>query len=134
MKLTLERAELIQLIGSTLGYKLADEDVSVNADPLEVRIQNVNLEGMAKIKSTTPDTMSDDVVEDEEEDEPTEEEQTATNILTMADIMKTNTQMGGAGAPTDSLVGSPPLRRPLGPLEYEDPPPLTDAELEATRK
>lgn len=129
MRLTLERAELIQLIGNSLGYTIADDDVTVKADPFEVRIKNVDLSGMAQSKTSVSKDM-DNILEDEEEEMYTGEEDAADSILTMADILNKNQEIGGAGAPTDRAVGDIP-RRPLGPLETEEPPIITEEELNA---
>ena len=113
MRLTLERAELVQLIGNSLGYTIADDDVTVKADPFEVHIKNVDLSGMAQGKTSVSRDIEDALQEDEEE-VYTEEEDAADSILTMADILNKNQEIGGAGAPTDKAVGDIP-RRPLGP-------------------
>jgi hypothetical protein len=120
MKLTLEKAELIQLIGNSLGYELNEEDVTVTAEPFEVRIQNVNLGEMAAAKPP-PDIDPGFAVDPMAVDEDPEEE-TAAQVLTMADILNQNEIMGGAT-----------VERTNGPQEYDEPPPVTQEELTAAR-
>jgi len=134
VRLTLERDELILLIGKSLGYDIADEDVTVKADPFEVRIKNVDLAGMSQPPRASEDSLeySEEDTEDEEA-EKTEEEDIAGSILTMGDILNQNTAMGGAGAATAKVVGDIP-RRELGPMETHEPPPYNEEELKASQR
>ena len=121
MKITLERPELIQLIGKSLGYAISDEDISIQAEPFEVSIRNVDLSGRPKLKDNIP----------EEPEEPAEEQTPAAAVLTMNEILNQNSVRGGPKPPRNVVEDSVPLTRNLGPLESEDPPPVTQAEISA---
>ena len=132
MKLTLERAELVQLIGKALGYDLEDDDVVVNAEPFEVRIQNVNLAEMSK-PAVPPDPdplgIDDDFLTDTDDETgayPDEEVREAASVMTMSDVLNLNSGLGGPTAPTTVVEDEP--ERPLGANESIDPPPFTDEE------
>jgi hypothetical protein len=142
MKLTLEKAELIQLIGNSLGYTLQEEDVTVVAQPFEVRIQNVNLAEVAAQK--TPPALdpadvgdfldstgySDEENQDEAEEEVPEEIDTAANVMTMGDILTKNASMGGP-TPDRRYDDEGELGRRLGPEESVEPPDYTQEEISA---
>lgn len=116
MKVTLEKADLLRILSSALGYPIDEEDVEVRADPFEVHIRSVNVDELAQQQKSEPITPADipDIPE-----EPSEKTQTTANtVMTMADILRRNETMGGA-----------PVSRPLGPEESEDPPPISEAEL-----
>ena len=132
MRMTLERSELVAIIGKNFGYELNEEDVVVQAEPFEVHIKNIDLSKLAAKRATQPDEVSPDVEEvppeageTELDDERIEEEgdESVDSLLTLNDILQQNENMGG-----------PPLSRPLGPLESEEPPEITDAELAATKR
>ncbi len=138
MRLTFERAELIQLIGNSLGYTLQDVDVDICAEPFEVRIKNVNLTGLAKKKDTTPSgvTPTEESVNTPLDEQTAEspEAQAAAGVLTMAEILNQNSDLGGPAAPTVVVEEDEELGRPLGPQESTTPPPVTDEELNATAR
>lgn len=123
MRFTLEETDLIQLIGQALGYNLQPEDVTVNADPFEVRIRNVDLHALAEArpKATKEKSISPDDIPDEDETNQ-EEEEAAVSILTMGEILSQNTEL------KNKPQRGPSPKRPLGPLETEEPPPYTEAE------
>jgi len=120
MKVTLERADLIRILSSALGYRIEDADVEVCAEPFEVHIQQVNVNELAK-QQTAPEPSEEDapVIEtpSSKGDDP------ESTVLTMTDILKQNEAMGGAAAP-----------RPLGPQETDEPPPITEEEMTAARR
>lgn len=122
MRITLERAELIQLIGKSLGYVIADEDIEIRGTPFEVSIRNVDLSGMTKPKKAAPE---------EPEDEEPEEKTAAASILTMSEILNQNAERGGPKPPRIVVEDDVPLHRSLGPLESEEPPPVTQDEIAA---
>ncbi len=116
MKITLEKPELIQLIGKSLGYVISEDDVEITAEPFEVSISNVNLQS----PPTPPPA------------EGIAEEKTPQNsVLTMGDILNRNSTMGGPKPPAIVVEEDVPLTRNLGPLETEEPPPVTQAEIAA---
>ena len=119
MKLTLEKAELIVLIGQVLGYKLQEEDVTIKAEPFELHIRNVQLSGHSNSKPKT-------------EEEVEEFENSVTEgLLTMEEVLNQNAAKGGPPAPKEVYEENTPLNRHLGPEEYEEPPDVTQAELNA---
>lgn len=119
MKITLEKPELIQLIGKSLGYVIAEEDVTITAEPFEVNISNVNLQGSPK--PTIPEPVFDEPVA----------QSTAESVLTMADILTQNASRGGPKVPRVVVEDDVPLSRPLGPQEYDEPPEVTQNEITA---
>ncbi len=123
MKLTLEKDELVQLIGNALGYALTEEDVTVSADPFEVRIRSVDLTKLAAPRvRTAPSALA-------KVEEAQEEVVESAGVLTMAEILDHNSELGGPVAPSQvDEEDLPPLARPLGVLESEEPPPITDDE------
>jgi len=136
MKLTLEKAELIQLIGKSLGYEIQDDDITVHADPFEVHIQNVDLAGMAASQEPVGDPLDIDDIPpyhqdpnfDEEEEQGEDDPE---NVMTMSDVLNLNSGLGGPTAPPTVIEDEP--ERPLGPNESTDPPPFTDEEMFAKR-
>ena len=116
MKITLERAELIHLISKSLGYSVEDHDVVIQAEPFEVSISNVRL-----IPSAGEDTTPAPQVEDNQE------EDTVSDTLSMEDILSKNAAFGGPKMQRKN----PPLGRPLGPYETEEPPEVTQDEISA---
>lgn len=125
MRFTLEEGDLIQLIGQALGYELQPEDVTVNADPFEVRIKNVNLQALAEAKTKKTDIEVPFAEKTEDDEQENEEEEAAETILTMGEILSHSTEL------SSKPQRNPSPRRPLGPLESEDAPPITEAELSA---
>lgn len=107
MKLTLERKDLLVLLGKQLGFALNDEDVTVQADPFEVQIKQVPTAEIVESTRTeskvrkSPETNTQDPL--------------AKKIMTMAEILDENDKLRGL--------------RPLGPAESEDPPPISESEL-----
>ena len=119
MRLTLERPELIKIIGHILGYDLDADDVIVSAEPFEVKITNVNLNGMLRAKEVS------------ENPAPTQRS-AQDSVLTMGDILNQNSSLGGPKPPANVVEEDVPLSRNLGPLESEEPPPITQTEILAT--
>ncbi len=122
MKITLEKPELIQLIGKSLGYVISEEDVTISAEPFEVSISNVNLQGIPKPQVAEPAR---------EEEVVTSEQSVAASVLTMGDILNQNASAGGPKAPAFVVEDDVPLHRPLGPYESEEPPEVTQQEISA---
>ena len=107
MKLTLERKDLLSLISKQLGLVLKDEDVIVQAEPFEVQIKQVPTAEIVENTHSEPKVRR--LAETEVRDPLSKK------ILTMADILERNAELGGP--------------RPLGPDEFEDPPAISESEL-----
>ena len=109
MKITLEKQDLLGILSKSLGYSIADEDVTVQADPFEVHIRSVNVNELAAQKEveTGPSPVS---VYTGDQSAPQAVRQ---QVLTMEEVLKQNEL----------------LNRPLGPGETDEPPPITEAEL-----
>jgi len=118
MKITLERTELIHIISKSLGYDVEDTDVSINAEPFEVSIRNVCLTGSRK---TSGDLSETERYEEKEDEEP----------LTIEDLLRKNAAYGGPQITPKGGEDSTPMTRPLGPMETEEPPPVTQDEISA---
>ena len=115
MKVTLEKADLVNILSRALGYPIDESDVEVQADPFEVHIRQVDVSELAKQTETA------ETVEDPIETPETSTVERREPVLTMTDILAQNEAMGGAP-------------RPLGPQETEDPPPITEEELAVGRR
>jgi hypothetical protein len=114
MKLTLERKDLLVLLGKQLGFVLNDEDVTVQADPFEVQIKQVPTAEIVESART------ESKVRKFPESETDTQDQLAKKIMTMAEVLEKNAALGGP--------------RPLGPEEFEDPPTISESELYGTRR
>lgn len=122
MKVTLEKSDLLRILSTALGYPIADEDVEVQADPFEVHIRKVNVDELAQqhTQAITPEDIPD-------EEPPSKVRPDENPVMTMAQILSKNEQLGGTSAPAS--LGGPAVSRPLGPEESEEPPPISEAEL-----
>jgi hypothetical protein len=126
MKVTLEKADLLSILSTALGYPIADEDLEVQAEPFEVRIRRVNVEELAQQQQKTQNVDPDDLPEAD----PPEADRVVKNpVMTMAQILSKNERLSGTSAPAS--LGGPVASRPLGPEESEEPPPISEAELMA---
>lgn len=47
MRITLEKGDLVNLLGKALNYELTEEDVDVQPEPFEVHIHNIRLNDLA---------------------------------------------------------------------------------------
>lgn len=125
MKITLERPELIHILSRSLGYYIEDDDVTIQPDPFEISISNVSLTANSAL---TEPVNSVPLVEEKEEEE---EEESPNETLTMEDLLSKNAAYGGPKIAQTQVKDSTPLTRRLGPLETENPPPITQEEIHA---
>lgn len=134
MKVTLEKEELIRILSSEFGYDINENDVTVSAEPFEVQIKNLPVDTLAKkakkeaelaevLKAVTA------AGETTEVETPVVPEEEVSEVLTMEDLLAQNETLMSGGKPQNKPVSSDFLERPLGPNEFEDPPPVTEAEL-----
>jgi hypothetical protein len=123
MKITLERPELIHILSQSLGYGINDEDVSIQSDPFEVSIRNVQLTG----GTSTPKKPEEAIEPESEPEQPAESDGT----LSIEDLLRRNEAYGGPKIDQKTVKETAPITRHLGPYETEDPPPITQEEIHA---
>jgi len=128
MRVTLERKDLLAILSKALRYDIQDEDVTINADPFEVHIKQLPIDELkpASIAPVVEEESQTAFMEVDSADEQSPEEAA---LLTMEQVLAQNNELSQDSSRT---VGeTPPLNRPLGPEESEEPPPITEDELRA---
>ena len=125
MKITLEKQDLLGILSKALGYPIADDDVTVQADPFEVHIRSVNVGELAAQKEQEAENTGPAPVSTYTGQLPDETPVPVrtpappkSQVLTMEDVLNKNNEL---------------LNRPLGPGETEEPPPITEEELYGRR-
>lgn len=129
MKITLEKTDLVNILAKVFGYALSDEDVTVQADPLEVHVRNVNVDKLAR---TEEEPSGDFPINDDTEPEEVEEEYPMPeekSTLTLEELLNANALLANKKTTQPSST-----ERPLGPDESPDPPPITSIELDALKR
>lgn len=133
MRVTLEREDLLAILGKALGYELHEDDVTITADPFEVHIKKVPVDELSqkaetpKPATTEPSIMSDQTSGEEFLEENSDE---VDAVMTMEQVLAQSHSIAQDGSRTVGETPGP-LTRPLGPAESEEPPPVTDEELAA---
>lgn len=122
MRLILEKAEVLKLLGAALGYDIQDGDAEIVADPFEVHIKNVRVAELAspkappaKVQATTAPQASP-----RPEAAPTDDSQD------IDDVLSASAELAAAGLPSAEIDpdvrGLNDFARPLRPGETEEPP------------
>lgn len=122
MKLTLEKADLLQLLSIALNYELREEEVEVKADPFEVHLKTVRLLDLARPRKPAQEEVQvrgpakHPTLIDPEEGSPED----------LDDLLSKSASLAGAGLPSADIDpdvrGINDFARPLRPGESEDPP------------
>jgi len=131
MRITLERADLLRILSKSLGYEIDDDDLTVNPDPFEVSIKRVPVDEIARGAAPPDDSedVQENVAEELLDDLPEEESSPeVAAVMTMEQVLNASQMLRQDNSRT---VGTPPLTRPLGPEETEEPPPISEKELRA---
>lgn len=108
MRVTLEKSDLVKLLGKALGYpSLSEEDVDVQAEPFEVHIHNVRLN---ELSATPPPSASSSAgTKAAAPMVPVATQQTPPSV---EELMARNAE----------LAGAPMIREYLAPGETYEPP------------
>lgn len=125
MRLTLEKQDVLKLLGTALGYDIQDDDVEVKTEPFEIHIKKIRVaetsERPAKPAKTavqdrvpTPSATSSSLAEDYDEG-PGDLSLELTQSASLAALLPS------ALIDPDSM-GLNDFSRPLRPGETEDPP------------
>ncbi len=126
MKLTLEKADLLQLLSIALNYELREDEVEVKADPFEVHLKTVRLLDLARPRKPAQ--------EEVQVKGPTKPSAPAHPTILgedgspedLSDLLSKSASLAGAGLPSTDIDpdsrGINDFSRPLRPGETEDPP------------
>jgi hypothetical protein len=122
MRLILEKAEVLKLLGSALGYDIQEGDAEIIADPFEVHIKNVRVAELASPKAPPAKVQATAVPRAA----PRPNETPADDPREIDDVLAASAELAAAGLPSADIDpdvrGINDFARPLRPGETEEPP------------
>jgi hypothetical protein len=124
MRLTLEKADLLQLLSMALNYELHDEEVEVKAEPFEVHLKTVRLLDLARASKPVPVAVQDKTrIPVARPGLPAPESASPEDL---EDLLSQSASLAGAGLPSAEIdpdvKGMNDFARALRPGETEEPP------------
>lgn len=124
MKLTLEKADLLQLLSMALNYELREDEVEVKAEPFEVHLKTVRLLDLARANKPAPVAVQDKTrTTVARPGAPATEQATPEDL---DDLLSQSANLAGAGLPSADIdpdvKGMNDFARALRPGETEEPP------------
>jgi len=122
VRLILEKAEVLKLLGKALGYDIQDGEAEIIADPFEVHIKNVRVAELAT--SRAPTIVTPDLTLAQAPPDPVMSP--AETARDLDEVLLASAKMAAAGLPSfkidPDVRGLNDFARPLRPGETEDPP------------
>ena len=124
MQVVFEKKDIVRVFNAVLGYDIEEDDLEIQSDPFQVKISNVQIDKLAAPReepgAEDDETSYEDMLNEPHVEDPEPRDPDAT--MTVEELLRHNDALAEAGP------------RHLGALETEEPPPITDAELNALRR
>jgi hypothetical protein len=123
MRLILEKAEVLKLLGTALGYDIQEGDAEIIADPFEVHIKNVRVAELAAPKAPSVKVQATKAPQAAPRADVAPDADDSHDI---DDVLAASAELAAAGLPSADIDpdvrGINDFARPLRPGETEEPP------------